>query len=330
MFALIKIKVGKGTFERCKNILVHFNGKEFPSAVKKSKINEKYLKAAKTLFSHTHAHMMMDEVTDCTVHEVFTKTKGCFVEDDLGTMDKKGWSIEQMEKEYAKQMKKKLVKVQKEKGVLDETDATKWTGKRLVKELHKDNSSINWAVFKPHKKLLKPMAFGLGDLSGLRKSFSDKKVQYALVRMAFGAGTFRRSHWIFIHWTGQKMTGIKKMTERAEHNSYQKFMGEKLQPWGMVRAVQTKADVTLDQLILGVRKLVVVDGKDDFEFNSETFMQAVEEDKKIIKTKQEKVKEAKKKQQQKVEQDRQGWEVLDSVMLVAHDLGDLNWILLKP
>merc|ERR1712110_1050134 len=107
-------------------------------------------------------------------------------------------------------------------------------------------------------------------------------------------------------------------------------MGDKLQPWGMVRSVKEKSDVTLDELILHVRKLVVVDGKDDFEFSSETFMQAVEEDKKIVKSKQEKVKEARKKQAQKVAQERKGWEVLDSVMLVAHDLGDLNWILLKP
>merc|ERR1719436_1341166 len=101
------------------------------------------------------------------------------------------------------------------------------------------------------------------------------------------------------------------MTERAEHNSYQQMMGGKLQPWGMCVSVKEKSDVTLDSLILRVRKLVVVDGKDDFEFSSETFMQALEEDKKEVKTKQEKVAEAKKKQAQKVAQERKGWEVMD-------------------
>merc|ERR1719320_1357778 len=51
MYGLLKVKVGKGKFERFKNILVHFNAKQFPlSAVKRSRINQKYLPAAKLLF----------------------------------------------------------------------------------------------------------------------------------------------------------------------------------------------------------------------------------------------------------------------------------------
>merc|ERR1719334_1192584 len=52
MYGLLKVKVGEGKFERFKNILVHFNAKQFPSAVKRSRINQKYLPAAKLLFGH--------------------------------------------------------------------------------------------------------------------------------------------------------------------------------------------------------------------------------------------------------------------------------------
>lgn len=197
MFGLLQIKVGKGTFMRTKNLFLHFNALKFPSAVKRSKINEKYLSASKLLFGHVHAELTMEQKIDCTVREVFTRTKGCFIEDDLGTMKKKGWSIEKMEQEYDKKMRAKLNKVKKAEGTYDTTDPTEWKGKRLVRELHEEHSPINWALFRPHKKLLKPMAFGMGDLSKLRECLQDDMVQYALIRMSFGSGTFRRSHWIF-------------------------------------------------------------------------------------------------------------------------------------
>jgi len=330
MFGLLQVKVGKGTFIRTKNLFLHFNAMKFPSAVKRSKIREKYLPAAKTLFGHVHATLLMEQKLDCTVREVFTQTKGCFVEDDLGNVKKKGWTIEKMEKEYDKKMRAKLRKVQKEEGTLDTTDPKQWKGKRLIKELHEEHSPINWALFHPHKKLLKPMAFGMGDLSHLRTCLRDDMVQYALIRMSFGSGSFRRSHWVFLHWSGENMKGIKKMTERAEHNSYQKFMGEKMSPWGMVVTCNSKEQVSLEEMILQVRKLVVVDGKDDYKFDSSSYFEALEESKKVIQTKQEKVEEAKKRVGQELDKKRMGWKVEDSVKLVAAPVGDDNWILLKP
>jgi len=330
MFGLLQMNVGKGTFMRSKNLFLHFNGVKFPSAVKRSKINEKYLHAAKLLFGHVHAALLMEEKIDCTVREVFTQTKGCFIEDDLGTVKKKGWTIKKMEEEYNKKMRAKLNKVKKAEGTLDTTDPKEWKGKRLIRELHEEHSPVNWALFRPHKRLLKPMAFGMGDLSRLRQCLRDDMVQYALIRMSFGSGAFRRSHWIFLHWSGEKMHGIKKMTERAEHNSYQKMMGEKMQPWGMVITCQDKMQVSLEEMILQVRKLVVVDGKDDYKFDSSSYFEALEESKKVIQTKQDKVEEARKRVGQELERKRVGWKVEDSVQLVAAPQGEDNWILLKP
>lgn len=330
MFGLLQIKVGKGTFMRAKNLFLHFNALKFPSAVKRSKITEKYLPAAKLLFGHVHAELLMKEQLDCTVREVFTQTKGTFIEDDLGTVKKKGWTIKKMEEEYDKKMRAKLRKVQKAEGTLDTTDPKQWKGKRIIKELHEEHSPINWALFAPHKRLLKPMAFGMGDLSTLRKCLRDDMVQYALIRMSFGSGSFRRSHWIFLHWSGENMRGIKKMTERAEHNSYQKFMGERMAPWGMVFTCQDREQVSLEDMIIQVRKLVVVDGKDDYKFDSSSYFEALEETKKVIQTKQEKVEEARKRAGQELDKRRAGWKVEDSVTLVAAPQGDDNWILLKP
>jgi len=330
MFGLLQVKVGKGTFERTKNLFLHFNAAKFPSAVKRSKITEKYLPAAKLLFGHVHATLLMEEKLDCTIREVFTQTKGTFIEDDLGTVKKKGWTIKKMEEEYEKKMRAKLRKVQKAEGTLDTTDPKQWKGKRLIKELHEEHSPINWALFHPHKKLLKPMAFGMGDLSKLRQCLRDDMVQYALIRMSFGSGSFRRSHWIFLHWSGENMKGIKMMTKRAEHNSYQKFMGEKMSPWGMVFTCQDREQVSLEDMILQVRKLVVVDGKDDYKFDSSSYFEALEETKKVIQTKQEKVEEARKRVGQELDKKRMGWKVEESVKLVAAPKGDDNWNLLKP
>merc|ERR1712091_234389 len=122
--------------------------------------------------------------------------------------------------------------------------------------------------------------------------------------MSFGSGKWRRSHWIFIRWSGDDVHGIKAMTRRSEHLSYEKFMGDMLQPWGMEVETSVKEDVSVESLILRVRKLVVVDGNDDYDYSAKSFEVALEETKKKLKTEKQKVEEAKVRAAQKLDEDR--------------------------
>lgn len=36
----------------------------------------------------------------------------------------------------------------------------------------------------------------------MRKWLKDDQVLFGLLRMGFGSGTFRRTKWLFLHWSG--------------------------------------------------------------------------------------------------------------------------------
>merc|ERR1712217_386956 len=130
------------------------------------------------------------------------------------------------EEEEAKKAKKKKKKEKKKRKKDDWGDDREWTGQRIVKCIHAQTSPMNWAVFKPSDSEIIPMAFGHGDLNDLRAALKPDQVQYGIMRLTFGEGRFRRSHWVFVCWSPDRMTDVdsqklkkKRMNQRMVHIS---------------------------------------------------------------------------------------------------------------
>ncbi|ETO24310.1 actin binding protein, partial [Reticulomyxa filosa] len=83
-FGLLQIKVGTGSFARSKNIFIHFNGDKHPKPLQRSQANKK-LKAAKDMMSPWHAELVLANKKECTIDEIFSRTKNAFVADNLGS-----------------------------------------------------------------------------------------------------------------------------------------------------------------------------------------------------------------------------------------------------
>ncbi|ETO16826.1 hypothetical protein RFI_20511 [Reticulomyxa filosa] len=127
------------------------------------------------------------------------------------------------------------------------------------------------------------------------------QVLYGLMRLSFGEGRFRRSHWVFFIWTPDTMVTStppnirsKKNVERMKHVSWQPQMQDMLKPFGVTIVSETLEKVALffnfekyaitkrTQKILyywigRVKKSVVVDGSDTI--SEEAFMKALEAEK---------------------------------------------------
>ena len=81
-FALIQIKIGSGSFERSKNIFVHFNGEKFPKPLLRSKLN-KQEPLAQALLSPFNAKLILENKKECSIDFLFSKLKGLLVEDNI-------------------------------------------------------------------------------------------------------------------------------------------------------------------------------------------------------------------------------------------------------
>eukprot|EP01083_Nonionella_stella_P011713 33255_1 len=192
--------------------------------------------------------------------------------------------LKQEEEEKTKerqQAKKKKRKKRRKKD--DWGDDKEWTGTRIVKCIHAQTSPMNWAVFKPSNTDIIPMAFGHGGLNDLRAALKPDQVQYGIMRLTFGEGRFRRSHWVFVCWSPDSMTKVdsqkvrkKRMSDRMVHIGFKGWMQKSIGPYGVEVLAEDYEYVTLEDWILRVRKTVVVDGE---AIDADAFRKALEAEK---------------------------------------------------
>eukprot|EP01084_Bolivina_argentea_P073734 133791_1 len=201
-------------------------------------------------------------------------------------------------------MKEKKKKKKKRRTKDDWSDDREWTGKRIVKCIHAQTSPMNWAVFKPSDTQIIPMAFGHGDLNDLRDALKGDQVQYGIMRLTFGEGRFRRSHWVFVCWSPDTMTKVdsqklrkKRMQHRMKHIGNKGWMQKAIGPYGVEVLAEDHDQVTLEDWILRVRKTVVVDGNDEL-MNADAFRKALEAEKEHFAEMQKKKEEQKRKKEE--------------------------------
>lgn len=121
---------------------------------------------------------------------------------------------------------------------------------------------------------------GSGSVPEMVRFLDDNQVFFGILRMAFGTGVFRRCKWVFIHWSGEKVGGVKRGKANAADKPLRKVFG----PTNLDHFAATREDVTVPILIEKVKKFVVTDGEASDEVESlyslESFMEALDEEKK--------------------------------------------------
>ena len=181
-----------------------------------------------------------------------------------------------------KKKKKKKNRRKSKKKKDDWSDDKPWTPQRVLAAIHAEMSPYNWGLFKPSQKEVKPIKWGHGNLSAIREELKDDEVMYGLMRLSFGSGKFKRSHWVYFLWTPDSMTHeYKKGRLRMKYVSYNGEMQRLLAPWTVSLTVEHKEKVTIKDWIMRVKKTVVVDGADE-AFSEEAFKKALEEERKYI------------------------------------------------
>lgn len=288
LFGLLRFNFGTGTFQRVKYLFVHFNGEEV-SIVKRGRMNSRKGKAGDDVGS-THAEVKMTEVDECTLDGVLGQVAKSFITDDDISGGASSFSISKLKEDYNKMVKQ----AEKAKAEFDKRQASGPGLKRLtaaemgaefvsgeaaLKSVREDLGAFNWALFKPHASHLRFLNAGSLSVNELRDWLKDDEVVFGIMRMGFGSGTFRRTKWLFLHWSGENIGAVKRGQANACKGSIHKL----LSPVSVDFEATSLDEFTLETVINKVKRSVVVDGEtkggeSNDPYTMENFMAALEEE----------------------------------------------------
>jgi len=334
-YGLLKVQIGSGNFMRTKQVFINFLG-ENCSAMKRGRAVRLRPFAEKEL-GYSHASVTFHSQDDCTWKEFWTQVGNIFAADHLN-VKKKGWSWEKAKLEYEKKMAKKKKEIEVAK--LNKPIKPKKKPNRvaeILSILREDMGWVNWVLFKPTRKklvLFKPNSYGDGSIYRMRlllQKEAQDKVLYGLIRMAFGIQPYRRTHYVMFHWVGEKT----KIMQRGKWNSMVDPMGAMLCPYNITVQITRLEDVTVEDIILRVKKNVVVDGMEDEgtdieEVLMKQFKEALEEEQKANEAKKKVLKaDLEEKSDEKSEEGKQ-MSVTEVVTLVSNEKEETNWVLIAP
>eukprot|EP00854_Cymbomonas_tetramitiformis_P004768 gene4768-5830_t len=231
MFGMLRFVFGKGKFQRTKYVLVHLNGEGTP-VVKRGRYNAMRGEAEAEL-GQCHSDVQIMGVEEFTVDNVLETLYKNSVNDD--NIDSSGFSLETLKKD----MEEMVAQAKADLGAEDDTPVDpnkrltakdmkreiKWT--EALQMVRADLGPFNWFLVTPDPKHPELINAGSGSVNEMCEYLEDDQVYFGMIRMGFGTGQFRRSKWIFLHWSG-----MEKFLEALEEEKQEakKSFEEELPP----------------------------------------------------------------------------------------------------
>ncbi|KAK3284944.1 hypothetical protein CYMTET_7430 [Cymbomonas tetramitiformis] len=282
MFGMLRFVFGKGKFQRTKYVLVHLNGEGTP-VVKRGRYNAMRGEAEAEL-GQCHSDVQIMGVEEFTVDNVLETLYKNSVNDD--NIDSSGFSLETLKKD----MEEMVAQAKADLGAEDDTPVDpnkrltakdmkreiKWT--EALQMVRADLGPFNWFLVTPDPKHPELINAGSGSVNEMCEYLEDDQVYFGMIRMGFGTGQFRRSKWIFLHWSGEDVSGFKRGKLNAVEGDMKKLFG----PRNIDISATSKDECTLETIIERVQRAVVTDGNASDAadaYSMEKFLEALEEEK---------------------------------------------------
>jgi len=264
-FGVVSITIGSGKFARTKTIFIQFAAKNTPQRARGLATQKSG--DAHTLLGATNANVHFDEKEEITLAGIFDQVGNLFVSDDLDVDSKfsSSWTLEEIQIMYQKQIEEKRQEYEQQflsqpmpMPIPEKVDRIT----EILTLIHEDMGWVNWVLFKPTTKKLKLLnehSFGGGTIYKMREFLEPEKVIFGLLRMSFGVIPYRRNHFVMLMWVGPKVPRIKRGKQCARRPQ----MYEMLQPHNIQIELERPDQVTVENIITRVRKIVTIDGEED-------------------------------------------------------------------
>jgi hypothetical protein len=118
-----------------------------------------------------------------------------------------------------------------------------------------EGGALNWVLVTPEVELIEA---GGGSVPEMHRFIRADEVQFALVRMGFGSGRFRRNHLLFVHWAGAACPHLVRGKANAQLHKVKRALlggGDGIELSGHARE-----EIGLDVCITKMLKYLTVDG----------------------------------------------------------------------
>ena len=149
--------------------------------------------------------------------------------------------------------------------------------KEALSKLRAPTGPINWLAVSPQLQLLAAGGGSVGEMAG---ALAADEVAFGLLRVAFGAGSFRRCYWLFVHWTGPECSALRRGQANVQRGAALALLQ---QGGGLTLSVGAADELSAEAVIEKVRKCAAVDedlacGDVESVCSRQAFFQAVHED----------------------------------------------------
>lgn len=302
LFGILRFVFGKGTFARIKYVAVHFVGSKCP-IVKQGRANAQK-NAAMEALGLAACELPFETPDQCNVDAVLAILHRVVVVDDpaLGadgeTPTFQKMTVATMREDVEAQLAAaKALQAAKEaeaaaaraaaprvmvrvpRGNMTLRDLGKTlTLKEALPHVRSDAGQLNWILVTADPSWPEVVNGGAGSVPELLRSLEDDQVYFGLLRAAFGKGHFRRCKWVFVHWSGENVSALK----RGKLNGAEAHMRKVFGATNLDHFAAAREEISVEIIVEKVRKFVVTDGeaRDEVErlYGLDAFYEALEEE----------------------------------------------------
>ncbi|CAJ1395533.1 unnamed protein product [Effrenium voratum] len=300
-WALLQFSVGQGTWARQRTLFLHINGEKCP-AVARGRANELTAEVQQLLREGFegeafHASLEVKTSEEVTTENLLKRVLPFFTVDGS-----EAYSVQWLQSQYEQQISAAKTGTRKstaapaseapisatKRGTMYELCHTSFkSGRDALKAVAEPMGAWNWAFFTAGTELT-VVDGGIGSVDEMRKCYEDHpgEVLFGLLRLGFGEGRLRRTKYVFIHATGEKVGAVARGRLAAERPKMEEVLGSCASISATMELMRS-SDLTLQEVMDRVRRAAVVD--DDVldrdrgtpsVFSVEAFQRALQEEKK--------------------------------------------------
>jgi Cofilin/tropomyosin-type actin-binding protein len=236
----------------------------------------------KSQCGEVHAEVQIESKDGCTVDHFVEVLSKSMVMDSGGK-----FSISKIKEDYEAMIARSKTADAGGGDILKRAEKTRKTAaemgsvkaEKVLEAVRKPLGPFNWALFRAGTaKALDFFNAGSMSVMEMQKWLKDDEVLVGLLRMGFGTGKLRRVKWICVHWSGDKVSPVK----RGRAVAATKDLARALEPFSLTISASSAEDLSLAAIIDKVRRSVVVDGEshdaDKDGFSIEEFLKSLREE----------------------------------------------------
>jgi|Transcript_49521 hypothetical protein len=265
-WALLRLELGSGSFQRQKMLFLHLNGEDCPT-VKRGRLNARTAEVQELLRGEEifHASLVVTRAADVTSEEIMSRIGHCFVADDLGNFTARWQSrhSEPLPSEVLKSVKlaadsSRELRRNRKCPAHESTNVFE-SGRDALQALAQDGP-WNWLLLRPDPDNLTHVVGGMGSVDEMRECLADREedIFFGVLRLGFGVGRLRRTKFMFIRFTGCKARAISRGQACGVHPKMQKAVAELINCSASME-INGSVDLTLEEVINRLHRVVIHD-----------------------------------------------------------------------